>query len=239
MVNLSNWRYDGVMMWGMCQGHDRLADGTYIHTSQVVKFELCDEGLNAYTYSGTHYRCKTEEIMLDALENTKECLEREKVDTSFLNNAVELVKEAEKVKVAEVEKLLEENDLYIEFLGINVKYAYFKKDGVLIPLRCVCHSGMFQDSYLIREPGIVDVRYFDHIFSIEFYHVSDGINNIHFKYVGELPLSISGIGDGLEFTSKDTEVKSIKPENCKEGLVSPDCVNGKSVLLIPACKEEE
>lgn len=230
MINLYDWWYDGVTLWGICQGHNRLSDGTYIHTSTVEKFELCEDGLVAYTYSGNCYHCKTEDIRLDILGNIKVCLEVMNIDVSFLDDAEKLVEESKSKKIVEVEKLLEENDMYIEFLGINVKYAYFKKDGVLIPLKCDCHVGTFQDSYLIREPGVVDVRYFDRMFGVDFYHVSDGINNIHFKYVGDLPLSITGIGDGLKFEKDDTEVKTIKPEDCKEGLISPDCVNGKSMI---------
>lgn len=239
MVNLSRWRYDGHMLWGMCQGHEKLADGTYIHTSPVTKIELCDEGLDVFTHSGTHYRCKTEEISLDFLKETKMCLEKKEVNTAFLDNAAELVKKIEEEKFAEVKKLLKENDLYLEFLGVNLNHAYFKKNGVLIPLTVACHVGMFQDSYLIREPGVVDVRYFDQMFGVDFYHVSDHINNFHFKHVGEYPFSVSGIGDGLKFEKDDTEIKTIKPVNCKEGLISPDCVNGKSALLTPADKEEE
>lgn len=86
MVILSKWRFDGITMWGKCKGHERFADGTYIHTSQVMKIELCDEGLDVYTYCGTHYRCKTEDVCLGTLENTKQCLELEKIDVSFLDN---------------------------------------------------------------------------------------------------------------------------------------------------------
>ena len=86
MVNLSRWYYNGISLLGMCQGHPKFSDGTYIRTSQVTKIELCDEGLDVYTYCGAHFRCKTEDICLDILENTKECLKLEKVDISFLDN---------------------------------------------------------------------------------------------------------------------------------------------------------
>lgn len=237
MVHLSNWKYDGVMLWGVCQGHQKLADGTYIHTSPVVEMELCEEGLDAHTYSGTHYRMQTDEISLDFLEETKAGLEVDKIDTSFLDDVVRQVEEVQKQKEQEVDKLLEEHDLYLEFVGTHMKYGYFKNDGVVMALRCDCHVGMFQDSYLIRQMGIVDVRYFPEENGIAFYHVSDGIHNIYFKYIGNVPFSVSGIGEGLEFTQEDSEIKTIKPENCREGLFSPDCVNGKSVLFIPSNDE--
>lgn len=237
MVILSNWRFDGMSLWGICQGHDRLADGTYIHTSQVMEFEPHEEYLDAHTHSGTHYRMYIGEVSLDFLEETKEYLESAQVDTTFLDDAVKKVEELQKQKAEEVDKLLEENDLYLEFVGMTMKYGYFKKDGILHKLECFCHVGTFQDSYLIRMPGVIDVRYFDKWWGIDFYHVSDGINNIHFKYVGDMSFTIAGIGEELHFTREDTEIKTIKPENCKEGLFSPDCVNGKCALFIPSDNE--
>lgn len=85
MVNLSRWYYNGISLWGMCQGHPKFSDGTYIYTSQVTKIEVCDDGLDFYTDSNIHYHCKTEDIMLDALENIKAYLEYDKIDTSFLD----------------------------------------------------------------------------------------------------------------------------------------------------------
>ena len=102
---------------------------------------------------------------------------------------------------------------------------------MLIPLEPFCHVGTFQDSYLIRKAGIVDVRYFDKVAGVDFYHVSDGINNIYFRHVGDSQFCVTGIGDGFTIKKGDTEVKIVKPENCKEGLFSPDCVNGKSMLF--------
>ena len=216
------------MLFGVCQGHNKLADGTYIHTSPVVKMELCEEGIDAHTYSGTHYKLQTQEVALEFLEETKHFLKLEEIDTSFLDDVAEQIETVQKQKEQEVDKLLEENDLYLEFVGTHMKYGYFKKDGELIALHCYCHVGMFDDSYLIRNMGVVDVRYFKKENGISFYHVSDGIHNIHFKYVGKVPFTIRGIGEALEFTQDDAEIKTIQPLNCNEGLFSPDCVNGKS-----------
>lgn len=240
MVNLSNWRYDGVSLWGVCEGHPKFTDGTYVHTSPVKKFELNEEGLDAYTYSGTHFHCKTEEISLVTLENTKECLAVEKLDISFLDGAEEKVKNLNKEKTEEVDKLIKDNELYLEFTGTNMRYGFFKKNGVAIPLKCGCHVGTFQDSYLIREPGVVDVRYFDRWDGIDFYHISDGIENIYFKVSSEMPFNISGIGDeAIRFEANSTEIKKVKPVNCKEGLISPDCVNGKSMISSLITESEE
>ena len=233
MVYLSNWKYNGIMLFGICQGHEKLADGTYIHTSPVMKVELCEQGLDVHTYSGTHYRLQANEVALEYLEETKKHLTLQKIDTSFLDGVSEQIERVQGQKEQEVEKLLEENDLYLEFVGTHMKYGYFKKNGVVITLHCGCHVGMFEDSYLIRNAGVVDVRYFKKDNGIDFYHVSDGIHNIYFKYTGKVPFSISGIGETLEFTQDDSEMKTIKPKNCAEGLFSPDCVNGKCALFNP------
>ena len=145
IVNLSNWRYNGYILFGVCQGHNKLADGTYIHTSPVVKMELCGEGIDAYTHSGTHYRLQLNEVALDFLEETKECLTLEKIDASVLDDVEKKIKSVQKQKEQEVDKLLEENDLYLEFVGTHMKYGYFKKDGGIIALHCYCHVGMFDD----------------------------------------------------------------------------------------------
>ena len=74
MVYLSNWKYNGIMLFGICQGHEKLVDGTYIHTSPVMKVELCEQGLDVHTYSGTHYRLQANEVAIEFLEETKNYL---------------------------------------------------------------------------------------------------------------------------------------------------------------------
>ena len=211
MVLLLNWNVDEVMMYGNCIGHEKLADGMHIHTSPYVKIEVCEEGLSVVTFSGTHYLCRVKDINLNALEQTKEALAASGVDISFLDNVSEVVEKAKKEKAEEVSKLIGDNDLYLEFAGIAVVNAFFKSEGVLIPLEPFCHVGTFQDSYLIRKAGIVDVRYFDKVAGVDFYHVSDGINNIYFRHVGDSQFCVTGIGDGFTIKKGDTEVKIVKP----------------------------
>lgn len=191
MVKLLNWKLVENFAMGICIGHKKLADGTYVHTSPIVRIEACEEGLDIYTLSGTHYRCKTEEVDLDFLEQIKEKLLARNIVIEFLDNAKELAEQAKKELAEDVQKRIGENDLYIELIGIFVKNAFFKKNGELIPIECCTHIGMFQDSYLMIVPGIVDVRYFDKAFGIDFYHVSDGVNEIYIKYIGELPFEVS------------------------------------------------
>lgn len=82
MVDLLNWSLYGIMAFGNCIGHEKLTDGLYIHTSSYVEIEVCEEGLAMVTFSGTHYLCKTKDINLNALEQTKEALTASGVDIS-------------------------------------------------------------------------------------------------------------------------------------------------------------
>lgn len=236
MVRLYEWsikKYSEgeYLAWGSCLGHERLSDGTYIHTSTIRKMELEGEGLNLFTKSGTHYICKTEDILPVELEVTKKSLMEMGMDSSFLDDAVELVERRRKKKEDEVSGLLAENELYLEFVGTMVRCAFFRKGGVLIPLECRCHVGMFQDSYLICKYGVVDVRYFDYPFRIEFYHISDGVGSIRIRHVGDEPFSVGGVVGELDIKPNDDSIRAIPAsEFVSEGLFSPDCVNGKSLL---------
>lgn len=74
MVDLLNWRMDGVMLWGICVGHSKWKDGTFVHTSPYEKVEVCEDGLSVVTFSGTNYLCQVKNIDLNVLEQTKEAL---------------------------------------------------------------------------------------------------------------------------------------------------------------------
>lgn len=245
MVQLFEWSLEKYgereyAAWGTCIGHERLPDGTFIHTSVVRRIESDSEGLHFFTQSGTHYICKAEDVLLEKLEGTKKSLLQMEADVSVLDNAVSRIDIRKTEKEREVLELLSENELYIEFLGDAVRYAFFKKDGSLISLECNCHVGMFHDSYLLRQYGIVDVRFFDNIFGIQFYHVSDGLRNMYVRHIGNDPFDISGLVKDMVFEPNDVSVKVIPVSMFKGGgLCSPDCVNGKSDLWDFVDEQEE
>ena len=83
---------------------------------------------------------------------------------------------------------------------------------------------------MFRKLDIVDVRYWDYVDSIRFYHVSDGVKRICIKCHNTEGFSLFGIREEIKIKPGDTTIKYIKTENCYEGLISPDCVNGKSAL---------
>lgn len=172
MVRLYNWNLSKNMLWGVCLGHQRLEDGLFIHTSRILDIKKEDDALNVYTHSGTHYYCRWEDINLEELENTKDGMQNFEIDSVFLDNVEDLVKAKNEKYEAELIEKLEENDFFMELIGYTTRKAYFKKGGKLFFLPALCHSGMFQDSYLFREYGVVDVRYWDYTNAIRFYHVS-------------------------------------------------------------------
>lgn len=247
MVKLYEWSIKKhckgkYLAWGNCLGHHNLMDGTYIHTSPIMEMKLDNESLHLFTKSGTHYECKIKDILLDELECTKQSLMEMNMDVAFLNGAVELVEDRRKKKEDEVSGLLSDNELYLEFLGMTVQYAFFKKDGVLMQLDCGCHVGMFQDSYLIKQYGLVDVRYFDRLSGIEFYHFSDGLKAIQLRHIGGEFFSVGGLVNELQIKPNDDSIRVIPAsEFNSEGLLSPDCVTGKSALsdFINRLAEEE
>lgn len=122
-----------------------------------------------------------------------------------------------------------ENSLYIEISNISAgdKLAYRMnidgeiKEGVVYPY---IHSGMFQDSILYTEYGILDFRYFPNWNGMSTYHWSDNIEKVYVKNVMDVKFTFNGeevdIGETKEFDNK----------NNKEGLLSPDCVNGHNLL---------
>ncbi|MBR1599650.1 MAG: hypothetical protein IJ661_12160 [Lachnospiraceae bacterium] len=127
-----------------------------------------------------------------------------------------------------------EDAVYIEVSNINSgdKLAYHLGDyaGVVIP---EFHSGMFQDSVLYMKYGIeedndcrLDFRYFPKaIRSMETYSWSDNIKYAIIKNEEELPIWFNG----NNISAGETKVFTTKGHH--QGLVSPDCYNGKSVYL--------
>ena len=230
MVLLYNWHLHDDMLWGISLGHKRLPDGLFIHTSCIVEVKLLDGILNVYTHSGTHYYCKLEDINLSEVEETKDELRKLDMDISFLDNVEAFVKAANEKYELELTEELEDNDFFMELIGYTTRKAYFKKDGKLIYLPVLYHCGMSQDSYLFREFDVVDVRYWDYVNAIRFYHVSDGVERICIKCHTTKTFSVSGVGKKVIIEPGDIKMKFIKAENCYEGLISPDCVNGKSAL---------
>lgn len=233
-VKLEKWYLDfygmDVMAWGYCFGHPRLADGTFIHTSIIMEAGF-DEKSGVFcmrTMSGNQYELELGciDIQPEMIGKTGECLEKLNIPTGCLDGAEVLVKEKEGKELAEADGLTEDGDLFLQVAGNNVVKAFFKHGGRLYPLRVQCHVGMFQDSVLLIEHGIVDYRYFPEPFGMRTYHMSDTIKRLAVGNIGSCKACL----DGKVYFPGTVEKVTVTGDYCQEGLFSPDMVNGKGLM---------
>lgn len=154
------------------------------------------------------------------------------------------IKEADEyinMKLIEVAKQYDDC-VYIEVSNVSSgsKLAYHigEKTGVVEPY---IHSGMFQDSVLYmkyrdtEDDFALDFRYFPKGFGdvLETYSWSDNIVRAVIK---------NDCGYEIEFNYERIEAGETKiftSETHSQGLISPDCYNGKSVLNMTAESSEE
>lgn len=92
------------------------------------------------------------------------------------------------------------------------------------------HGGMFQDSVLIRKVGVYEWCYFPRRHSIEVYHWSDGLDKVILRNLSDKSIEvINGNHKGICKKGEDYVLIN-DADGLNEGLLSPDCVNGKSLL---------
>lgn len=163
-------------------------------------------------------------------------------DDELLRHIIELQvtgqNEIEELKQRENNRLIEiacnyEDCVYIEVSNVSsgslLAYHLGEYKGVVVP---DLHSGMFQDSVLYtkyareNDPCSLDFRYFPEGWGdiMETYSWSDNIKIVVIK---------NDTGDSLRFNNVDIpigETKVFTPEGHRQGLISPDCHNGKSMF---------
>ena len=222
---------------------------TYETRNTIYKCPL--KYMTMYPYVNVISECKKElarmlksaDNWLDKIIAASACiaLDRGKKD-AFVKHIMELqqIGEQELTKKEEEEnkRLFEvvkqyEDCVYIEVSNVEQgnKLAYHLEDcfGVVKPH---VHGGMFQDSVLYmkyegeddNDCGL-DFRYFPRGFSsMETYSWSDNIKQAVIKNEGSSPLYFNGeaINPG--------DIKVFTPNTHKQGLMSPDCYNGKSLF---------
>jgi hypothetical protein len=188
-----------------------------------------NKSLKVTTKSGSHYILffKDADIRQDNLEKTKESLKLMSMPADFLEDVKVAVRADRKLLLQNADRLLDDGDLYLEFANQTVIKAYFKSRGSIFVPKIDVHYGMFQDSVLIRYRNRVDYRFFPKGFNyIETYHVSDGLKRFVIANVGTEPI----IFDNAELRGEGMNYIPVIKENYREGLLSPDCVTGKSIL---------
>ena len=172
MYRLSNWGFaefwDGkdVYGFGVVTRHKRFADGTFISTSKVEMLLVKEDRLLMQTYSGSMYELVFEDMDPHRAEVTKAALQKVKspdkgkIGEELYARCLKLSEEMEQKRRAELTKGIAPGELYLQTSGLHIQHAYFKKeDGRLIPLECQVHSGMYADSILLIETGVVDFRF--------------------------------------------------------------------------------
>lgn len=147
---------------------------------------------------------------------------------------IEEANDAMNTQLIEVAKKYE-NCVYIEVSNIECgdKLAYHLGEytGIVEP---ILHSGMFQDSILYMKYGMgndecaLDFRYFPKGFgnSIETYSWSDNIAQAVIKNACRFSIEFN------HETIEMGETKVFTPNNHSQGLMSPDCYNGKMAFSL-------
>lgn len=165
------------------------------------------------------------------------------LDEAFTDKIIRLQTEGQteikELRNQENNKLIEvakqyEDCVYLEVTNIEcgdtLAYHISGASGVIYPM---LHSGMFQDSVLyMKYPNDkdsegdfgVDFRYFPRWGGIETYSWSDNIKCAVIKNCLEETISFN------QTILAPGETKVVTPEGHCQGLLSPDCYNGKSCL---------
>lgn len=236
MFRLRNWylkNVDNFMMgFGACYGNPRFQEGYFIHTSPVLNIELGERSLKIFTESGSCYAAAFEDADGHALECTQRVFQ-----TMGIQFDVEKCKMLKRRRTEAVKRYVSEavypDELYVKMAGgRDVKEAFFKKeDGSVVEIAVVRHESSFSNGSILVtdwENGLCDWRIFPLGDIVRPYHWSDGLYSV----------SIENIGDDFVFkgSSRDilcrhgTITRITGKEYVGEGLLSPDAVNGKSLL---------
>lgn len=261
MPGLYDWYLDSdegiALAHGTVYGHpkSKLPDGTFIHTSWIQEMAAEEEGLALTTYSGSRYFLRSEEVGLicgedaashpertrDIGKETASVLEQFGIDGGFLEGCLQARREADAKHRGEEERLVDPGELLLATIGTGVIRSLFRAaDGTLISVKPLIHVGMFQDSVLLTdwEGGKVDFRYFPMGRGMEPYHISDGLQTIKVRNLGERAVYFGQ--PGREVVCPPGEVTAVPAaEHDAEGLFSPDAVNGKGLYKTLFSKDGE
>lgn len=212
MYTLKNWyldeTYDGyIYARGTVFGHHRLEDGTFIHTSVIMKLYRCSEGeYVAETRSGSLYHLFADEMKPEEAEGT-----REKMASFKILNGAEMkqeITEAEntlnrkKQMVDHFEQTarehMDEDGLYLIMEAMHVVKAVRKQGNRFGEIQTSVHLGMIEDSVLITDwRENVDFRYFPQSCMVP-YQWSDGLPNVYIHNIGISSIIFQGSNRQIE-----------------------------------------
>lgn len=216
---------------GIVSGHPKLTDGMDITTSYVESVIRQDNSLVVRTKTGTIYNLELAEIGMDkeVIYDTMAALKSFGFDENIIIEA-QVLRERKRVEyLSNADKILNNGELLLCMAGTNTVRAYFKFCNKVEQCHIHVHTGMHQDSILIEIMGKVDFRYFPMPNSCEVYHWSDGLKSVKIVNIGTKQTVFDGRGSVLVI--KKGEMKALEKKIfANEGLFSPDCVNGKSII---------
>lgn len=235
MIKLFDWYIESVeeeffVAQGYVSGHQKLSDGTHIHTSKImaVREDAEKQGLFVDTFSGNTYCFKKQDINSERLSMTNDCLTKLGLP-EFCRDAVRCLEQAKAEKLRDADTLLSDNELLLLMDGVACLGAYFKNADGVHELDIRYHVGMFQDSVLCSKVGVADFRYYPKNLcemGMESYHASSNMKRIYIKNIGGTAISFN-----QEIICKAESVTQIERQHfLGEGLLSPDMYNGESLL---------
>ncbi len=115
-------------------------------------------------------------------------------------------------------------DLYLEVNSNGFEGVYFKYNDKVFRLRCSVHSGMFSNSHLYKLSGVVDFRHYEfRCRYVRTYHFSNTIKRMVVNNISSVEITIDNKSYPVGISTTD-----ITEDSYSEGLISPDCVDGKS-----------
>ena len=260
---LKNWTLsaseDTLYAWGNVYDNPQFARGLYIHTHYFESFDIDmqNKRFDAFTRSGSHYALPFDCISTNENDNVKQTL----ITNGFKSFDADLIEEQydnwiklsnKRKQQDEIEKEKEiksfisktpERSLYMEVFKDHTTLAIFHRDHMEETEAPLCfevsthvHVGMVRDSVLITDwkYGLVDYRYFPYDTRMETYHWSDGLDRLIVKNVSNEAVELD------RTLIKPNETVTIeRNNNIREGLISPDVVNGKSLLTSLQKKESD
>lgn len=244
MYRLEQWRltgretsqgwdmWDCVIAQGKAFGNPRFPEGHGIHTSPILSCSFTPYAMTVSTFSGSLYELRYAQINAEAPLD-ENLLRRLGAGGKTIRALRSRVQKQKMIRRREIDGRLGRSELYLELKGCeSVAAAVFKdENGTLHTIEPWCHSGMFQDSWLICKAGVVDFRLFPHMLSWEPYHVSDNIERVHIRNLSDLALSLQTRHYSATLPAGETVTVEKEFLRGTEGLISPDCYNGKSMLF--------
>lgn len=233
MTKLTKWSIEEIMESFVLNGFiisddERFLAGTFVITSMIdtVEVDELNKAFVFHTMSGSEYLCSFEDIRITQrfAEFSKDNLERLKVVSHFVDEAIKLAHEKESFLVTKLESELSNGDLYLELGAGGIISVHFKYLDGVHRVSSRIHSGMFVDSYLYCISGVVDFRHYAFCGgTVSTYHMSDSIKRLVVSNIGSRPVTID-----KKVYESGTTITCVTEENHPEGLVSPDAFNGKS-----------